>query len=58
MVAYALFHSPLLAGIPTRHLMHSQDSKTIFRRMSYDERSNTSVVHCQLTVFLGHPNEA
>ncbi|BGP04257.1 hypothetical protein JCM10049v2_000055 [Rhodotorula toruloides] len=43
-----------------------RDSKTIFRRMSYDERSNTSVVHCrpitgrshQIRVhlqFLGHP---
>ncbi|BGP36133.1 hypothetical protein JCM10449v2_000031 [Rhodotorula kratochvilovae] len=43
-----------------------RDSKTIFTRMSYDERSNTSVVHCrpitgrshQIRVhlqFLGHP---
>ncbi|GAA5879372.1 hypothetical protein JCM1840_006025 [Sporobolomyces johnsonii] len=43
-----------------------RDSKTIFNRMSYDERSNTSVVHCrpitgrshQIRVhlqFLGHP---
>ncbi|TNY23226.1 pseudouridine synthase [Rhodotorula diobovata] len=43
-----------------------QDSKTIFTRMSYDEKSNTSVVHCrpitgrshQIRVhlqFLGHP---
>ncbi|GJN91944.1 hypothetical protein Rhopal_004972-T1 [Rhodotorula paludigena] len=42
------------------------DSKTIFTRMSYDERSNTSVVHCrpitgrshQIRVhlqFMGHP---
>ncbi|GAA6000039.1 pseudouridine synthase family protein [Rhodotorula paludigena] len=43
-----------------------RDSKTIFTRMSYDERSNTSVVHCrpitgrshQIRVhlqFMGHP---
>ena len=43
-----------------------RDSKTIFKRLSYDEKSNTSVIHCrpitgrshQIRVhlqFLGHP---
>lgn len=62
-VSSALFEKSLVWLLTGRLLQHA---KTIFNRMSYDERSNTSVIHCkpitgrthQIRVhlqYLGHP---